>query len=782
MTSDFYPDEITPPLGRFPSVMSELSRVPELESVVREYREGGYRRHTLVTGGFGTGKSFALTQAATLAEGLGLRVAHLPHGAFGVSSYSDFVTSVARSLRPTGQIVGGMQARSGQRMAVDRSLPAMEADDGLVIVVEDFDQLFKQLRTEDRPRLAKLLDASSGPLVLGSAHGGQVAQDLRARVQAIPTQRLTVDEGIAIAVDLASRSAVVTVDPSSAVAQYLHAIDGALLANPLFWTLVGSQLGQMGAQAPLTAVDEIRRIAAVHFEGVLKRIAPSEQRVLLEIARAGAPRSVQELADSVGVRNQAAASALARLQADDWVRIAEAPAGADRRRTWYDIGDPLLRLHLRSTEEGEPGQIIESLSMVWVPIGNSSSYSLERDLDEGGREARARGKGGEPSIARVWFEHALTSRIEREGMRAPTTLQELSAWGEWMANSGERDRAKAILRWAIDDAESILGPASTQALEARMKAAWNLSKMREFVEAEHAYRIIREVAEAADHTEIAVRAWKNLGHTLGEQGDVAGAIVEIDAAIAEMQRIAATGSDDALEWPAVIRAARHELSMWRATGGDLTGALANLRELAADPDSSVSDRYSVRLDLAELEIPTRLAERVGDAFIEIAEEIENHSPNDIRLAQRARRRVLELAIDARPDDPVSWPIRQVDSASLAGVVGQLVSVGRLDLSGLEKVMERATASQTRALTAALVASHEQDLPMSMRARRARIAAEHLSGNAERRLLSDLAGALEGDAGSEANLSAEWRPMLDSMREQAKFGGDADEGERSLSIV
>ena len=86
--------------------------------------------------------------------------------------------------------------------------------------------------------------------------------------------------------------------------------------------------------------------SADHRQRRLLGLAPSEQRVLLTLAEAGRPQSVGELADRIGVRNQASATALGRLLADDWVTIVDMPEERDRRRTWYAIADPMLRMHL----------------------------------------------------------------------------------------------------------------------------------------------------------------------------------------------------------------------------------------------------------------------------------------------------------------------------------------------------------------------------------------------------------------------------------------------------
>jgi hypothetical protein len=55
---------------------------------------------------------------------------------------------------------------------------------------------------------------------------------------------------------------------------------------------------------------------------------------------------VSDLADAVGISNQSASAALGRLAAEHWVTSSKASDG-DRRTSWYDLTEPLLRYHLR---------------------------------------------------------------------------------------------------------------------------------------------------------------------------------------------------------------------------------------------------------------------------------------------------------------------------------------------------------------------------------------------------------------------------------------------------
>ena len=74
-----------------------------------------------------------------------------------------------------------------------------------------------------------------------------------------------------------------------------------------------------------------------------------EQRLIVELARADGARTVTDLAAAVGISNQSASAAQGRLTTGGWVHPGKADSG-DRRATWYDLSDPLLRNYLHYRE------------------------------------------------------------------------------------------------------------------------------------------------------------------------------------------------------------------------------------------------------------------------------------------------------------------------------------------------------------------------------------------------------------------------------------------------
>jgi len=81
----------------------------------------------------------------------------------------------------------------------------------------------------------------------------------------------------------------------------------------------------------------------------LWQLPAGEQRLIVELARADGARTVTDLSAAVGISNQSASAALGRLTAGGWVHAAKADSG-DRRATWYDLSDPLLRHYVHYRE------------------------------------------------------------------------------------------------------------------------------------------------------------------------------------------------------------------------------------------------------------------------------------------------------------------------------------------------------------------------------------------------------------------------------------------------
>ncbi|CAN7327865.1 MarR family transcriptional regulator [Arthrobacter sp. LjRoot14] len=721
---------------------------------VTGFIEGRFKNHTFVTGGFGTGKSRAVGTAALAAAASGSRVARLEQGPLGISSFDDFLAAVDVAV-----------SVSDGQPAVDGNVqPPGDANERspLVIVVEGLDQLVRQIRAADRPAFSELLVAPDGPLVVGTAILGVLPDEFAPSFEVLQTSPVgTVGEGVQIAVERALQHRVLAPSIGPELLRMSRQVELAFLGNQLFWALTGPHLAA-GDQNPLVRAEgDLRALMKAHYSALLLRVAPSEQRVLLEIARGGAPRTVQEIAEAVEVRNQAAASAIARLHADGWVMNITAPAGADRRRSWYDIADPLLRVHLRPQGWGSVSDLIRSVVDSWeTPVTVEVASPGVEDLAPGDAEAVRRGESGEPEVARAWFHEALLRRAEAEGLRGRSTLETYRALAVWMGNTGERQRAQRMMTAAIRDLDDLIGATSREAIESRMHAALNLVEQGEFPEARQHYAKALELAIRSNETDLTVQARLELARALGEEGYIQQAVQHIAAAVEDLQRAEANRAAQKELWAQLCRARRVQ-AYWLARGGDASQGAAILEELLDDPRMGEGERCRTELDriglVALVDRPRAVSE-----YQRVALEIEA-SGVDTKLSAAARSAAFDIAVEEWPGEPEMWPVHAMDRQNLEAAVVRLVEAEQLDLQGLAKVLAQVSGVQAQVLATKLVAVPRQ-LPRGQRAALARTFVPFLQRTSEQRLLSDLASALENEPVAVANLPEEWRHVVAGMRD------------------
>ncbi|WP_460990463.1 MarR family transcriptional regulator [Sinomonas soli] len=723
--------------------------------IVTDFIEGRCKNHAFVTGGFGTGKSKAVGTAALAAAAGGSRVARLEQGPLGISSFDDFLAAV----EVAAVVTDGHPATDGSgrraRNSIERS--------PLVIVVEGLDQLVRQIRAADRPAFSELLIAPEGPLLIGTAILGVLPDDFAPSFEVLETAPVgALGEGVQIAVERALQHRVLAPSIGSDLLRMSRQVELTFLGNQSFWALAGAHLA-VGDQDPLVRAEgDLRALMKAHYSALLLRVAPSEQRVLLEIARGGAPRTVQEIAEAIEVRNQAAASAIARLHADGWVVNIPAPPGADRRRSWYDIADPLLRVHLRPQGWGSVSDLIRSVVDAWeAPSATGVAAPDAEDLAQGDDEATRRGESGEPEVARAWFHETLLQRAEAEGLRGRSILETYRALAVWMGNSGDRQRAQRMLMAAIRDLDDLIGASSREAIEARTHAALNLVEQGEFAEARQRYAEALELAIRADEEDLTVHARLGLGRTLGEQGYFQQAVQHITGAVADLQREAKANREAPKELWAQLYRARRGLAYWLARGGDASQASAILEELLEDPRMSEYDRRRAELDRIGIVALVDRARAVSD-YQRAATEIEA-SGVGTKLATWARSAAFDIAVEEWPGEPEKWPIHAMDRQYLEAAVVRLFDGGQLDLQGLATMLAQVSGAQARSLAARLLAIPRQ-LPHGQRAALVQTIVPFLRRAAEQRLLSDLASALEQDPVAVANLPEEWRHVVAGMRD------------------
>ncbi|MBN9635578.1 MAG: MarR family transcriptional regulator, partial [Actinobacteria bacterium] len=123
--------------------------------------------------------------------------------------------------------------------------------------------------------------------------------------------------------------------------------------SPRVWQIIAEITDRAAFESVTPAADAALEQLTPYYQQLLWQLPAGEQRLIVELARADGPRTVTDLAAAVGISNQSASAALGRLTTGGWVHSAKSDSG-DRRATWYDLSDPLLRNYLHYRERRVP--------------------------------------------------------------------------------------------------------------------------------------------------------------------------------------------------------------------------------------------------------------------------------------------------------------------------------------------------------------------------------------------------------------------------------------------
>lgn len=303
----------------------------------------GSRPHTLLVGPHGSGKTHtlhvvvhrALSHRDTSKAILPLL---LPEDSLAIGSYGDLLVELIRSRLP--------EARELRDDVVGLEREILDVADGrmILVAIENLDRVFEAIGEAGQGSLRAWVETSTAVMLFATApalfpgvasrthpwYGSFIVEELPA---------LTLDDGAQI------------IAPTGDLADYLRspegrdrlaAIEQLVCGSPRLWQIVAdvADVAALQALEPVTAA-LLDRLAP-SYQQQLWQLPVGEQRLVVELARGDGARTVSDLAAAVGVSNQTASAALGRLAAARWVVATKAETG-DRRATWYDLSDPLLR-------------------------------------------------------------------------------------------------------------------------------------------------------------------------------------------------------------------------------------------------------------------------------------------------------------------------------------------------------------------------------------------------------------------------------------------------------
>ena len=376
-------------ISRFtPSTMPEdllarlfVVRQPVLESLMKRVGDLGATpspHHTLLVGPRGAGKTHLISlvyhrakQLADARKNARLRIAWLPEDPWTIVSYARLLAAILERVAPDTGV------KSADEAELDARLRSTSRKDGPVLVLmENVDQILDALGEVGQQKLRNLLQTESGVLIIGSTT--RLDRSLSSHAapffgffDTIRLEPFSPEEAremlTALAREVGNTELAERLSSSGALAR-IHTIAHLAGGQPRLWALLGSAL----------TVEELRDLAALllsrfddltpYYQEQLARLSPLQRLVVAELAAADRPLPVKDIAERVGSDQRSVAKAVGDLAERGWLKPVSTifTELLDRRRTYYDLAEPLARLAFQIKESrGEPLPLVVDFLVNW---------------------------------------------------------------------------------------------------------------------------------------------------------------------------------------------------------------------------------------------------------------------------------------------------------------------------------------------------------------------------------------------------------------------------------
>lgn len=329
------------------------------DRVVSSARDGS-RPHTLLVAPRGAGKTHTLQ--VTLHRALKQRKAAkailllaLPEDALAIGSYPDLLVELLRTQGP--DVAARARDLRGDALELERAILDLAAGRMVLVAIENADRIFDAIGEAGQGSFRAWVETSTAVLVFATApalfpgvssrthpwYGSFIIEELSDLTDADVAEFLTQH-----ARDRELASYVQTSAGLSRIGDVAQLVG----RSPRVWQIIAEVADRAALESVTPAADAALEQLTPHYQQLLWQLPAGEQRLIVELARTDGPRTVTDLAAAVGISNQSASAALGRLTTGGWVHPAKADSG-DRRATWYDLDDPLLRNYLHYRERRE---------------------------------------------------------------------------------------------------------------------------------------------------------------------------------------------------------------------------------------------------------------------------------------------------------------------------------------------------------------------------------------------------------------------------------------------
>ena len=361
--------------------------------------------HTLLVGPRGAGKTHIISlvyhrSKKLIAQGSGFQIAWLPEDPWTIMSYRHLLSEILRAINPD------QRPQSRDEAELDAQLRAVIKENGpILILAENFDQILDALGEQGQQKLRHLLQTGSNILIIGSTTrlDRNLSDHSHPFFGFFDTIRLTPfspEEARKMLAALAIegkddrlKNKLSDDATLSRICTIAHLAGG----QPRLWALLGSaltveQLDHL-AELLLSRFDDL----TPYYQEQLSRLSPQQRLVIAELASADRPLPVKELAGRIGADQRSVAKTVSDLTDRGWLEPVSTIFAdlLDRRRTYYELAEPLARLAFQIKESrGEPLPLIIDFLINWFDVdqlrssdksayGQAALMEMEQD-DVGG--------------------------------------------------------------------------------------------------------------------------------------------------------------------------------------------------------------------------------------------------------------------------------------------------------------------------------------------------------------------------------------------------------------
>ena len=332
--------------------------------------------HTLLVGPRGAGKTHIISlvyhrSKKLIAQGSGFQIAWLPEDPWTIMSYRHLLSEILRAINPD------QRHQSRDEAELDAQLRAVIKENGpILILAENFDQILDALGEQGQQKLRHLLQTGSNILIIGSTTrlDRNLSDHSHPFFGFFDTIRLTPfspEEARKMLAALAIegkddrlKNKLSDDATLSRICTIAHLAGG----QPRLWALLGSAL-------TVEQLDHLTDLLLSRFDDLtpyyqeqLARLSPQQRLVIAELASADRPLAVKELAGRIGADQRSVAKTVSDLTDRGWLEPVSTIFAnlLDRRRTYYELAEPLARLAFQIKESrGEPLPLIIDFLVSW---------------------------------------------------------------------------------------------------------------------------------------------------------------------------------------------------------------------------------------------------------------------------------------------------------------------------------------------------------------------------------------------------------------------------------